>query len=140
MIRVDVEWVNVDPHGDDDAMRWTVALYAIVEPSSGDIVYIGKADRSSVRARWRRCGAKADVWDWCERAYRSREHAFYVGELDSGATRLTRQLVEDVESLLIFRLQPSGNLQSKKSRIRRPGMLVVCSGDWPSKRRRFIDR
>jgi hypothetical protein len=63
-----------------------------------------------------------------------------VGELGLGeGQRLTKQLLEDVESLLIYRLQPWGNIRSSISRISRPGMIVRCRGSWPHPRRSFED-
>lgn len=53
----------------------------------------------------------------------------FSGELESPmGTRLTGQLLADVESLLIYQEQPWGNIQSRISRNSRPGMRVHCSG------------
>jgi hypothetical protein len=45
--------------------------------------------------------------------------------------RLTRQLVCDVESLLIHQIQPWANTSNAKSRGRysRPGMVICCQGE-----------
>ncbi len=53
--------------------------------------------------------------------------------------RLSSQLLADVESLLVMRLQPPGNISSTRSRIYRPGMRVKCAGDWPHRRNAFHD-
>jgi hypothetical protein len=53
--------------------------------------------------------------------------------------RRSSELLADVESLLIKRLQPLGNIQCTESRISRPGMRVRCSGEWLSKRAGFYD-
>ena len=44
-----------------------------------------------------------------------------------------------VSGVLVKRLQPFGNIQSRRTRISRPGMRVHCLGEWPFKRHRFHD-
>jgi hypothetical protein len=63
-------------------------------------------------------------------------HGQLFGE---NGTRRTSELLADVESLLIIRLQPFGNIQCTTSRTSRPGLRVHCLGDWPLKRSRFHD-
>jgi hypothetical protein len=53
--------------------------------------------------------------------------------------RLSSPLLADAESLLIMRLDPFGNIQSRATRIERPGLRVHCEGAWPFKRGRFHD-
>jgi hypothetical protein len=53
--------------------------------------------------------------------------------------RRSSELLADVESLIIMRLKPFGNIQSTVSRIVRPGLRVHCTGDWPFRRLRFHD-
>jgi hypothetical protein len=53
---------------------------------------------------------------------------------------LSKKLVDDIECLLIFRLQPACNVQCMESRgkYRRPGMKLVCVGKaWPLSERTF---
>lgn len=55
--------------------------------------------------------------------------------------RMSDELLSDVESLLIKRLQPAWNTMSKKSRgYSRPGMVVRMFGTWPHPRSEFRDR
>jgi len=58
------------------------------------------------------------------------------------AQRITRQLILDVESLLIHSIKPWGNMQSTRSRsISRPGLTVKCEGKvWPIAKRTFHDQ
>ena len=49
------------------------------------------------------------------------------------------QLLHDIESLLIYEVKPFLNTMSKKSRIPRPGMKVLCQGNWPVDRKAFMD-
>jgi hypothetical protein len=64
----------------------------------------------------------------------------FVGalELENGRYR-TFELLADVESLLIMRLQPYGNISATMSRIARPNLRVHCIGAWPFARASFRD-
>lgn len=137
VLDVHVDWRGIAD--DDDAWTWNLALYGIVEPRTRSLVYLGKADGSTLRQRWCRAGAKADFWRWYEANFRNRRHLLFAGEFVASTARLTRQLVADVESLLIHRLRPLGNVASVRSRIARPGLRVMCSGDWPASPRVFLD-
>lgn len=53
--------------------------------------------------------------------------------------RLTKQLLADIESLLIFEIQPWGNIQSRESRIARSGLELLCNGSWLHRQRVFRD-
>jgi hypothetical protein len=138
---VKVRWYDL---GDDDDPRWkdNRVLYAYLAPRAAAIYYIGKAygNETSVRKRWRR-DAKEAVWK-CVDAH-TKNHCPIVGELDlPQGTNFSKKLVDDIECLLIFRLQPPCNVQCKSSRgkYRRSGMKVVCVGDaWPLSERTFRD-
>lgn len=56
-----------------------------------------------------------------------------------GNCRLTRELLSDIESLLICEVKPWGNIQCQLSRIARPGLKVVCGSDWPLSIKVFSD-
>ena len=47
--------------------------------------------------------------------------------------RYNPEKLADVESLLIKRLRPRGNIMSINTRISRPGIRVLCDGNWPHK-------
>lgn len=120
--------------GDDDDPRWRYerALYAYLAPVRPAIYYVGKCYGTSVRERWR-YDAKSDVWDCIEE--HTKNHRPIVAEFERPeGMNLTQKLVDDIECLFIFRLQPPCNVQCKSSRgkYRRPGMKIVCVGkDWP---------
>jgi len=70
-------------------------------------------------------------------------HRCNVGEIDT-EERLTRALMEDFESLLIYgvhQIQPLCNLKNtaKLAHCWRPGMKVVCLGVWPLSQKIFAD-
>lgn len=121
--------------------RWSGVLYGYVAPGGREILYIGKADgaRSTVRTRWN-ADDKAGFWRELERKRGIFKHAVVVGEVDVGSGgRLTRQLLADLESLLIRWEQPWGNIQGRRLRsFSRPGMEVRCGGDWPG-RKLYLD-
>jgi hypothetical protein len=114
-------------------------LYAYLHPERDWLLYVGKADYSTVRQRLHG-DHKADLFDDIQRRYGIDDVRVLHGELHlEEGRRRSSELLADVESLLIMRLQPFGNIQSRRSRITRPGLRVHCVGDWPFKRFRFHD-
>ena len=112
-------------------------LYAYVNPHTDEIIYVGMAYHRTVRQRFRDRDKNA-------------LHDYFLNELEIEGVevivgsiymegRLTRQLLADMESLLIKRLQPAGNIMCRSARICRPGMRLECSQDWPHQRSRFFD-
>ena len=134
VVEVDWTFLKQDRHA-----LWAdqLCLYAYLHPDRDWLLYVGKADYSSIRRRLHG-DHKAQLWRDLRREYGVDDVRAMHGELLTH-TRRTSQLLSDVESLLIKRLQPFGNIQSTKSRISRPGMRVHCVGHWPFKRRRFHD-
>jgi hypothetical protein len=140
MSAVIVNWQQPD----SDPRLWNVSrgLYAYLnlnKDEENEILYIGKVDGTTIRQRWCRSGKKG-FWDALENERQIYTHSIIVGlfELPAGQ-RLSRELVTDVESLLINRLCPWGNIQCRNSRISRPGLKVYCKGDWPLQRNVFVD-
>lgn len=116
---------------DDEGWNQSGCLYAYLAPQTREVLYIGKAWSVTVRARWNRSGKYA-FWADLERERGIRKHYALFGEIElPRSRRLTRALLSDIESLLIQRLQPWGNIQSRLSRIARPGFVVGCVGEWP---------
>jgi hypothetical protein len=122
---------------DDPKWGWSGVLYAYLAPDAEEILYVGKADgaTSTVHTRWKAVD-KMGFWRDLERQRGIWRHATIVGAVDVGPCgRLTRQLLADLESLLIKREGPWGNLQGRKTRnFSRPFMEVRCSGFWPGRR------
>ena len=132
-LAVTLHWFWVE--GDDDA-RWRhdLALYAYLAPLKPEIYYFGKCDRTTVRGR-AAYSAKAGAWDCINRL--SKTHRLIVAEIEV-EQRLTRELLADIESLLIYIIQPCCNVQNTRSRGKhcRPGMRVECKGSaWPLSQR-----
>ncbi len=132
--KVHIEWF-----GDLDAYR---VLYAYQHPTSEEILYIGKADRCSFRERLGGSHKKAMFTSYLG-TQPQRNINVLVGNvvLDEG-NRLSRHLLSDIESLLIYRLKPPLNTHYLFSRTySRPGMILTCGGEWPKGERAcFIDR
>lgn len=138
---LEIEWRLISG-GKDKAWNWTNVLYAYTDPEDDVILYIGKAygPSTSVRSRFR-ADDKNDFWDFIINELGIKEVNVLVGDiaLEEGQ-KLTRQLLADIESLLIFKEDPCGNVQNTRSRgITRSGMRIKCTGDWPSQRL-YIDR
>jgi hypothetical protein len=118
-----------------DACR---SLYAYLHPETDRILYIGKADRCSVGERLY-CPGKIDrVWKRLDEQGIERCKVI-VGDVYADVGRFTREMLADIESLLIYRIRPIGNKQSKATRISRPTMEVRCEGNWPHRKLRFVD-
>jgi hypothetical protein len=131
-MHVDVNWLLVDDD-DDEAWGWTCALYAYLHPTAPEILYIGKTDGTTVRGRLKATD-KMNFWRDLERERGLFEHRVLIAEISTQA-RLTRQLLADVESLLIFAIEPWGNIAARRSRIDRPGLVVKNRGRyWPGPR------
>jgi hypothetical protein len=140
MSAVIVNWQQ--PHS--DLRLWNVCrgLYAYLnleEDEGNEILYIGKVDGTTVRQRWCRSGKKG-FWDALENERQIYTHGIIVGLIGLQLGRkLSRELITDVESLLINRVCPWGNIQCQGSRISRPGLVVYCKGDWPLQQSVFVD-
>ena len=114
-------------------------LYAYVHPRTRELLYIGKADKQTVRERL--FGQhKQDVFNRIQH-YRqiNRPHILVGHPFIPKNNNFSSELLSDIESLLIHRIQPTANIQATRTRIRRPGLLVSCSGAWPHPRRWFLD-
>jgi hypothetical protein len=124
---------------DDADTRWsyTRGVYAYLAPRRSEVLYIGKADGCSVRDRW---NGKRQFWHDLEGTRGITSHRVIVADiLSHGDCRLTRELLSDVESLLICEVKPWGNIQCQFSRIARQGLRVVCQGAWPLSHKVFSD-
>ena len=134
---VTLHWHAVGEH-DDPHWQHDLALYAYLAPVKGEIYYLGKCDRTTVRGR-ASYSAKPAVWDCINKLCKS--HRVIVAEIEV-EQRLTRELVSDIESLLIYEITPCCNWQNTASRGKhsRAGMRVECRGNaWPLSRRIFWD-
>jgi len=133
---IEIEWKTLLA----DSKEWhhTHVLYAYVHPDTGAILYVGMAWYRTVRQRLTDRDKQA-LFDffWNELGLSGVD--VRVGEVWMDG-RLTRQLLSDVESLLIKRLQPAGNIMCRSSRISRRGMRLECLNEWPHERTRFVDR
>jgi hypothetical protein len=142
--RLTLDWRDVHDESGRWADRWgyNLALYAILHPTADEVLYFGKADGCTVRSRWSADDKHDRVWRRIEDERGLFEHGFIVGEFRlPGRQRLTRQLVCDVESLLIHQIKPWANTSNAKSRgpYSRPGMVICCQGHWPLQRKTFRD-
>lgn len=137
-MNIDVHWREID--GDrDEAWSWSPALYAYAHPSVDELLYVGKADGVSTTIRTRYSAPdKMSFWRDLESQRRIRSHVVLAGDIVFPG-RLTRELVADIESLLIKRIKPWGNIQATLSRSSRPGMTVHCHGEAWFHQRRFRD-
>lgn len=135
---IEVKWTLLD-HERHPLWSGDYCLYAYLHPARDWLLYVGKADFSTVRRRLYG-DHKTQLFDDLWEAHRVDEVRVMHGHLllEEGRRR-SSELLTDVESLLIKRLKPFGNIQSTLSRVPRPGTHVQCVGEWPFKRWRFHD-
>lgn len=136
-LNVSLRW---DVVGDDSDSRWHYnrCLYAYLAPRRPAIYYIGKCHGCTVRERLM-AEDKQGVWACINQFCRT--HRLIVAEISvPNGCRFTRELMADIESLLIFNVQPIANVQAKQSRTARLGLRVRCLGRaWPLQQRTFHD-
>lgn len=137
-LRVELPWCSLERDG-DPAWRATFCLYAYLHPERDWLLYIGKSDYQTVRQRLHG-DHKAALFDFFWRKYGIDEvRVLQTGLVLEEGRRRSSELLGDVETLLIMRLQPAGNVANTRSRPYRPGLRVACTGDWPFKRAGFQD-
>lgn len=134
-----VEWG--DPNKKADLWHLCPSLYCYFIPEKKNkIVYIGQCSGTTPWSRLRGSHKKGVFRDIAKQfELGTGELEIVVGEI-SCEGRFTKQMLADVESLLIYREKPWGNIQSRESRIQRPGLSVSCEGLWHGKRTKYIDR
>lgn len=118
-------------------------LYLYTDIELDEVLYIGKAVNATVKQRWD-APDKMAFWRSLEKERGIHSHITIVGQINlqssNDFSRVTPQIIADVESLLIHQVNPWGNIQCARSRnISRPGMKVTCSGAWPLRQRTFVD-
>jgi hypothetical protein len=137
-VDVTIHWEQITGN-DDPKWGWSRVLYAY--SWRRELLYIGKAHNCTVAKRWDGADKLDGFWRDLERERSIYKHTVLVGNLAlvKGA-RLTRELLADVESLLIIHHQPWGNIQSTRSRpIFRRGLRLRNIGHWPGARA-VVDR
>lgn len=138
LVNVWVHWTELQ---NDRNRLWSAnyCLYAYLHPKRDWLLYVGKAGGSTVRQRLSG-DHKHRLFRDLKKHYGIEGVRVLVGglELEEGRYR-TAELLADVESLLIKRLQPYGNISARSHRTARPGMRVHCVGDWPFNRSAFRD-
>ena len=128
------------PFREEDDSRWhSYGLYAYLRPRHSEILYIGKAVGRTILQRVKDPD-KDMLFDDLARERNIHGVRVIVAQFEANQT-ITRELILDVECLLIHEIKPWGNIQSSRSRgISRPGLVVKCSGeDWPLAKRVFRD-
>jgi len=135
-----LDWHRADPETPDRGpWRWSVCMYAYLHPGTQDVLYVGKTDQMTVRARFV-SNFKRKFHDLYARLGILKVDVIAARVELAVSSRLTSQWLDDLESLLIISLQPPLNDRNRKSRRNaRPGTVVVCTGDWPLESARFVD-
>lgn len=78
------------------------------------ILYVGQVYFKSLRKRIEEHLRGDSLWRWIKRNYSSKNISVKIADIEGlGQKRITKELVNDIECLLIALLQPEGNIQSK---------------------------
>ena len=135
---VRVHWL--EDHEDKESSEHSRVLYSYSHPKTEELLYIGKSDYCTVHERQR--GAhKEKLFHNIQATEGLNSVLLRVGVLYlERYKRFSPALLSDVESLLIYRIQPRYNKQARQSRISRPGLEVSCTGDWRFTINRFVDQ
>lgn len=128
-LNVVITWRPIREEDDWDERR---CVYAYANPAdlagTQAIVYVGKADFQSVRERWNDHQVDG-LLDELDTDHGVPEPLVLVGAIDVvDGTRLTVELLADIEGLLIRFLEPVGN--RVLPRMVRPGLVITNKGRW----------
>jgi hypothetical protein len=111
------------------------ALYLYRRVKGKKILYIGKACSQTIYRRFA-CPSKSRLG----KLFRHERGGLIKPLIANFHTSraLTPQLIDDVERLLIFLVQPEGNGPGKQScQLYHRSLDVRCDGEWPHPRNRF---
>ena len=134
---VRVHWL--EDHEGKDSSGFSRVLYSYSDPTTHKLLYLGKADYCTVQERHR--GAHKEKRFAEIREFEGLDRVLVrvgVLYLEQGR-KFSSELLSDVESLLIYHVQPQYNKQAKRSRIARLGLVVTCTGDWRHPCKQFAD-
>ena len=148
-ITVTWSWIKILEHPRlqfaDPKWQMSGVLYAYLDPQTAEMLYIGKAVGCTILQRLN-APDKNSFFEDLKRKQRNDAGvvSVMVGMIkrSDGSTpiRVTRELIADIESLLINKIKLWGNIQFLHQRnISRPGMTVKCAGDWPLEQSTYVD-
>lgn len=133
-MQISVHWKSFE--GDEDSGRAALwPFFAYVTPDCEEIVYIGKANRELAKSYSNGSKSRSPLFrELAERrGIRQVELLSGTVRLPPG-TKMTRELLADIEAMLIYEFQPWGNVHERDSlkEYYRPDLRVRCTWDWPS--------
>jgi len=81
-----------------------------------EIVYIGQAYYQFIRDRIKQHLRGDSVWEWIKENYNIEQISIKIATIEyMGQKRVSKQLFNDIESLLIITQEPPGNIQNTKT-------------------------
>jgi hypothetical protein len=134
-MQFNIHWSWVE---DDAAPEWddTQCLFALADPESDEILYLGATGDATVRAR---CEAAELEPLWAElRGIGIEQVGVLVGRPTVASPAVAPATVAAAAALLVSELQPSGNGAELERGIEPAHDLAIeCSGDWPYEETHF---
>jgi hypothetical protein len=133
-MQISVHWKSFE--GDEDSGRAALwPFFAYVTPDCEEILYIGKANCGLAAKRSNESKGRNPLFRELAERRGIREVELLSGtvRLPPGA-QLTRDLLADIEAMLIYEFQPWGNVHEHDSlkEYYRPDLRVRCTWDWPA--------
>ena len=84
--------------------------------SESEIIYIGKAHYQEMRKRLKQHLSGDDVWKWIRKNFSLKNIRVKVAFIEElGQERMSMELVDDIENLLIVTQQPPANIQKTRT-------------------------
>lgn len=130
-MKIEVEWGKIEAEEDGDNSE---CLYAYLHTETREILYIGKADGSTIRERWE-AEDKESLKNFLSKNGIKKIYPIIGFLVLPEGKNFSSKLLHDIESLLIFKEKPRGNIKNTQTRGRsRSGMKIICKGEaWPGK-------
>lgn len=138
-MKATLHWTGIRTE-DDPAWNSRGNVYAYAIPNPWELLYVGKTAGCTVRERLN----AVDKNNFCKWAVRRGIRGFtcFVAHPQIVGGRLTARVVHGIERLLIFALQPPGNIQGIAGFDPLPGLVVTITGFgvWPRALHDYGDR
>ncbi len=135
-MKIEIEWKLIETDEDENNSE---CLYAYLHPETNEILYIGKADGSTVKERWE-AEDKESLKNFLSKNGINKVYPIIGFLILPEGSNFSSKLLHDIEGLLIFKEKPIGNIKNTQTRgISRQGMKIICKGEAWTGEKIYID-
>lgn len=130
-MKIYINWTDISE--DDNHPLWNAryVIYAYTHPKEDEILYIGKCLSTTVRSRWNAKDKLDNFWSHLENERGIYKHGILVGEISIKERKeFSDTLLDDIEKILIYIIEPWGNIQCVNSISTNHKLKIICEGDW----------